>query len=137
MTDLLKGGGAKAFKMTEAARRAFARIKELFTQAPMLRHFNSQRLRRVETDASDFAVGLIMSQLFEDGWHPVVFWSRKLTEVEGRYKTHDKELLAIVEVFYKWRHYLAGEETSVEVLSDYNNLKYFITTKSLTAHQVR
>ena len=57
--------------------------------------------------------------------------------MEGHYETHDKELLAIIEAFRKWRHYLAGGETPVEVLSDHNNLKYFMTTKSLTARQAR
>ena len=60
-----------------------------------------------------------------------------MTDVEQRYEVHDQELLAIVEGFKKWRYYLARGNSLVEVLSDYSNLKYFISTKSLSAHQAR
>jgi RNase H-like domain found in reverse transcriptase len=53
------------------------------------------------------------------------------------YETYDKELLAIVEVFKRWRHYLAAVESLTEVLCDYNNLKYFMTTTALNRRQAR
>ena len=56
---------------------------------------------------------------------------------ETRYKTHDAELLAIVEAFKTWRHYLEGCKHEVLVLTDYNNLQRFIDTKSLSSRQVR
>ena len=55
---------------------------------------------------------------------------------ETWYKTHDGELLAIVEAFKMWGHYLEGCKHEVLVLMDYNNLCYFIDTKSLSSRQV-
>jgi RNase H-like domain found in reverse transcriptase len=52
--------------------------------------------------------------------------------VEARYNTHDQELLAIVKGFEEYRYFLIGGEGPVEVLTDYNNLRYFIITKKLT-----
>ena len=54
-----------------------------------------------------------------------------------RYKTHDSELLAIVEAFKTWRHYLEGCKHEVLVLTDHNNLRRFMDTKSLSSRQVR
>ena len=56
---------------------------------------------------------------------------------ETRYKTHNAELLAIVEAFKTWRHYLKGCKHEVLVLTDYNNLRRFMDTKSLSSRQVR
>ena len=56
---------------------------------------------------------------------------------ETRYETHNQKLLAIVEVFKTWRHYLEGSKFEVIVLTDYNNLCRFMGTKSLSSRQVR
>ena len=56
---------------------------------------------------------------------------------ETRYETHDAELLAIVEAFKNWRHYLEGYQYEVLVLTDHNNLRWFIDTKSLSYRLVR
>ena len=56
---------------------------------------------------------------------------------ETRYETHDGELLAIVEAFKTWRHYLEGSRHEVLVLTDHNNLRRFMDTKSLSSRQVR
>ena len=56
---------------------------------------------------------------------------------ETRYETHDGELLAIVEAFYTWRHYLESCKQEVLVLTDYNNLRRLLDTKSLSSRQVR
>ena len=55
---------------------------------------------------------------------------------ETRYETHDGELLAIVETFKTWRHYLEGCKHEVLVLTDHNNLRRFMDTKNLSSIQV-
>ena len=54
---------------------------------------------------------------------------------ETRYKTHNGELLAIVEAFKTWRNYLEGYQHEVLVLTDHNNLHRFMDTKSLSSRQ--
>ena len=56
---------------------------------------------------------------------------------ETQYKTHNGELLAIVIAFKTWRHYLENCKHEVFVLTDYNNLRRFMDTKSLSFWQVR
>ena len=56
---------------------------------------------------------------------------------ETRYETYNSELLAIVEAFKIWHHYLEGCKHEVLVLTNHNNLRQFINTKSLSSCQVQ
>ena len=56
---------------------------------------------------------------------------------ETGYETHNHELLAIVEAFKTWRHYLKGCKIEVLVLTDHKNLCQFMDTKSLSSRRVR
>ena len=92
----------------------------------------------MESDASDFALGAVLSQRDDDNrLHPNAFHSRKFTPAEINYEIHDKELLAIVDSFKHWRRYLEGAKHQVQVFSDHQNLEYFTTTKVLNRRQAR
>lgn len=129
---------AKSWKWTPEMDVAFQRLKEAFTTAPILVHFDPSKVPIVETDASDFALGAVLSQKGDDNkLHPVAFHSRKLTKPEMNYEVHDKELLAVVDSFSRWRRYLEGAEHRIEVFSDHQNLAYFKTAKVLNRRQAR
>ena len=52
---------------------------------------------RMEVDASNYAMGGVLSMECEDGlWRPVVFLLKLLNKMERNYEIHDKEMLAIV-----------------------------------------
>ena len=54
----------------------------------------------IEADASNFALGSILSQPSSDGdLHPVCLYTLKFTSAELNYPIYDKELLAVVEGF--------------------------------------
>ena len=50
---------------------------------------------------------------------------------EQNYDIHNKELLAIVDVFKHWKHYLQGARHEVAVITDHKNLTSFTTIKAL------
>ena len=138
--NLSKSKKTESGFLTSGARKAFTELRQAFIKAPILHHFDPERHIRVETDASGYAIGGVLSQLTSDNlgrWHPVAFFSRKMIPAETRYETYDGELLAIIEVFKTWRHYLEGSQHEVFVLTDHNNLYRFIETKSLSSKQVR
>ena len=120
--------------LTSEAKEAFNRLRQAFTEAPILRHFDPECHIRIETDASGYAIGGVLSQLTPNqvtsddaigsnvDWHPVAYFSRKMIPAETRYETHNGELLAIDEAFETWRHYLEGFKHEVLVLTDHNNL---------------
>lgn len=131
-------GDKKDWKWTDEMKHAFHELKYRFTHAPILVHFDPEKQVYVEADASDFAIGAVMSQKDdEERLRPVAFHSRKLTPAEMNYEIHDKELLAIVDSFDKWRQYLEGARHRIEVFSDHQNLAYFTTAKVLNRRQAR
>ena len=48
------------------------------------------------TDASNFVIGAVLSQVWDDGEHQVMYESQKWNATEGNYATHEKELLAVI-----------------------------------------
>ena len=113
--------------------KSFKALKAAFTSAPVLTHWVLDKPIIVETDASDYALGAILSIQTDSGEiHPVAFHSRTFSAPELNYDTHDKELLAIFDAFRVWRHFLEGSGTPVDVVTDHKNLEYFSTMKVLT-----
>ena len=88
------------FIWSSDAAEAFESLKRAFTTAPILAHVDPTKRFILEADASDFALGSVLSQTGDDGQlHPVAFHSRKFEAAEINYEIHDKELLAIVDCF--------------------------------------
>ena len=120
------------------ADQAFEILKMAFTSAPILTHLDFQKPFFLESDASDFALGAVLSQHGEDErLHPVAFHSRKFTAAEINYEIHDKELLAIIDSFQEWRHFLEGARHPITVHTDHKNLEYFMSAKVLNRRQAR
>jgi hypothetical protein len=137
LTESTKGD-KKDWRWTPEMETAFVNLKEWFTTAPILTHFNPKRQCIVETDASDFALGAVLSQKEDDDMlHPIAYHSRKFSTAEINYEIHDKELLAVVDSFKIWRRYLEGTLLTVLVYNDDQNLEYFTTTKVLIRRQAR
>src|SRR6202162_2246059 len=59
LTDLLRKDGK--WYWTAACDKAFEYLKELFKSEPVLCHFHPSRRKVVETDASDFVKGAVLS----------------------------------------------------------------------------
>ena len=78
-------------------------LKRAFTTGPILTHFDETRSTKLETDASDIALGAVLSQLcVDEPWHPIAFHSRKFAPADVNYDVHDKEMTAIVAAFREW-----------------------------------
>jgi hypothetical protein len=94
--------------------------------------FDPDRVIMMEIDASDYAVGAYISQIEDDGkLYSIAFYFRKISSAEANYDIYNKELLAIIAAFQKWRVYLEGSKHTVKILTNYKNLTYFTTTKKL------
>ncbi|MBW0492295.1 hypothetical protein O181_032010 [Austropuccinia psidii MF-1] len=132
-TSLLKKDSP--FIFNEEALSQFQLLKEAFTTAPILFHFNPSLPTNVETDASDYALGAVLSQVNDSGKHPIAFYSCKLLPAEPNYEIHDKELLGIVWALKRWRAFLLSLSDSFEVLTDHSSLQYFRSSKVLTCCQ--
>jgi len=135
LMELTKKEAGKGWEWNPEAEAAFKELKRRFTMAPILAHFDPTK-PVIKTDASDFALGAVLSQRDEENrLHPVAFHSRKFQPAEINYEIHNKELLAIVDAFKHWRRYCAGAVHQVQVFSDHQNLEYFTMTKVLNRRQ--
>jgi hypothetical protein len=89
--------------------KSFEELKNQFTTKAIFTHLNLTKTCIVETDASDFTVGAIISQRVDERrLHPIAYNSRKFQPLEINYEVHKKVLLAIIDSFKVWYRYLDG-----------------------------
>ncbi|GJS93223.1 retrovirus-related pol polyprotein from transposon 17.6 [Tanacetum coccineum] len=86
-------------------------------------------------DASDFAIGAVLGQRHEKHFKPIHYASKTMTEAESRYTTTEKEILAVVYAFEKFRSYLILNKSIV--YTDHSALKYLFTKKDSKARLLR
>ena len=119
-------------------KRAFAELKEAFTTAPVLAHFDYEKEIVLETDASSYVSAGVLSQYDNQGiLHPVAFFSKKHIPAEENYEIYDQELGAIVKSLEQWRPECEGSAHPIKILTDHKNLEYFMTSKLLNRRQTR
>jgi hypothetical protein len=135
MLRLLKKG--TIFQWSEEQQKAFNQLKIEFLKENVLIHADPKEPFVLEADASDYALGGILSQKTTMGLQPVAFYSRKLTTAEINYEIHDKELLAIIACMYQWRAYLLGSIHPIKIYTDHRNLLYFTSSRRLNRRQAR
>ncbi len=122
------------FIWNKECQAAFQLMKDTVSTEPVLLHFDRNKTYYLETDASDYVVSGMLSQISDaDGLlHPVAYFSKKMVPAECNYEIYDKELLAIIRSLEEWRPELEGIGLPIQILTDYKNLEYFTTTKKLT-----
>jgi len=126
------------FVWSNGCARSFEALKRAITTAPILRHFDPERQAILETDASDYIIGGIISQYDDEGiLHPVAFYNKNLIPAECNYYIYDKELLAIIRCFEHWRPELEHIKLPIQVFTDYQALKTFMEAKQLSRRQAR
>ena len=129
LSDLLKKSMSEIWD--EHCYRAFGELKRGLTFAHVLKFSKFKKPFEVHTDASDFAIGGVLMQ---EG-RPVAFESKKLSDVERRWPTHEKEMWAVVHCLKLWQHYLGLEYT--KVYTDNVSVRYLETQPKITPKQWR
>lgn len=122
-----------AFQWGQTEKAAVNQLITAVTTAPVLRYFDDKLATRVYTDASQYAIAGWIEQQHLDGWHPVVFTSRKLRPAELNYSNPERELLALVYTLIKQGHYLRGG-IPFEINIDCNSLE---SIQSMDLHNRR
>ncbi|GKA52367.1 reverse transcriptase domain-containing protein [Tanacetum coccineum] len=82
-------------------------------------------------DASDYAIGAVLGQRIEKHFRPIHYASKTMTEAESNYTTTEKEMLAVVYAFEKFRSYLIMNKSIV--YTDHSALKYLFNKKDAKA----
>nr|GEW24701.1 reverse transcriptase domain-containing protein [Tanacetum cinerariifolium] len=104
MTHLLEKNSP--FIFSNDCIQAFRTLKEKLTEAPILIAPNWGQPFELMCDARDYAVGAVLGQRVEKHFRPIHYASKTMTQAEMNYTTTEKEMLAVVYAFEKFRSYL-------------------------------
>ena len=126
--ELLHRQKKRPIPWTAGAESSFQLLKRKLIEAPVLAQPDVHQLFRIETDASEWALGCVLLQGGDDGLlHPIAFDGRKLKGAELNYPTQEKELLAIKHALRLWERYIENGTTTT-VVTDHESLQYLQTT---------
>ncbi|OWZ02830.1 Retrovirus Polyprotein [Phytophthora megakarya] len=135
LSQLLKKEAA--WKWTAECQQAFDTVKLGLTESPILAVADQDRPFHVVCDASDFAIGCALMQLYHDSRDRVVYYqSRHLKPAEQNYPVHDKELLAMKYALAKFRVYLLGN-TPFVVYTDHASLRTAVKSPHISQRMAR
>ncbi|GKE90797.1 reverse transcriptase domain-containing protein, partial [Tanacetum coccineum] len=133
MTHLLEKN--TPFIFSNECIQAFEMLKKKLTEAPILIAPEWDLPFELMCDASDFAIGAILGKRHEKHFRPIHYASKTMNKAESHYTTTEKEMLAVVYAFEKFRSYLILNKSIV--YTNHSALKYFFAKKDSKARLLR
>lgn len=125
ITNLLKK--KIKFAWSTECKRAFQTVKECLVASPVITCPNFEEPFTIQTDASDYGLGAVLTQDYPDGEKVISFISRSLTSSERKFSTTEKECLAVLWAIEKFRPYI--EATHFTVVTDHFALLWLSNLK--------
>ena len=129
LTNLLKKNAK--FTWDASCQRAFANLKLLLTNSPVLRPPDYSKPFKLFSDASDLAVGSCLMQEHDGILYSIAYFSKKLNTAQRNYSTIEKELLAVILSLKHFESYISPS-TPTHLYVDHNpltSLKRLLLTK--------
>ena len=123
------------FEFDSQCLEAFTALKDKLISAPIVVPPDWSFPFELMCDASDYAIGAVLGQKREKIFQVIYYASRTLNDAQLNYATTEKELLAIVFAFNKFRPYLIGNK--VVVHTDHSAIKYLMTKKDAKPRLIR
>jgi hypothetical protein len=111
LSQVTKGGAKEKLFWSKSQQKAFGELKNHLCSAPVLTLLYLQQPFEIETYASDYAIGEVLTQ----NGHPMAYHSETLSDTVQKYPTYDKEMYSIVQVGRQWKHYILGKEMVIHI----------------------
>ena len=127
----------REFRWIEKCQKAFEELKKTFTEISILAHYDFALKTWIETDSSNFVMTDVLFQMHDGVLKSMAYFFRKINSIECNYMIYDKKLLAIINNFENWRPEFTEMHEEIKILSNHQNLKYFMITKKLNRRQIR
>ncbi|KAL4308538.1 hypothetical protein GQ457_01G018810 [Hibiscus cannabinus] len=121
----------RQFEFDDACTEAFEVLKKKLVTAPIVAPPDWTLPFELMCDASDYAVGAIPGQRKGKIFHNIYYASKTLNDAQVNYTTIEKELLAVIFAFDKFRSYLIGAK--VTIYTDHFAIKYLLAKKRCKA----
>ncbi|XP_023316038.1 uncharacterized protein LOC111693963 [Trichogramma pretiosum] len=119
--------GSQLITWTPDLEKAFVRCRGSIATATQLSHPRLGAPLGLFTDASGTAVGACLNQWINDAWHPLAFFSKKLSPKEASWPAYYRELLAVYTAVQHFRHALEGY--TFKIYTDHKPLIHAFTLK--------
>ncbi|KAH9762999.1 hypothetical protein KPL70_001024 [Citrus sinensis] len=123
------------FHFDKACLQAFGELKKALITSPVVIAPDWTLPFKLMCDASDHSVGAVLGQRKNKVFHSIYYASKTLTQAQINYTTTEKELLAVVFAFVKFRAYLVG--TKVTLYTDHAAIKHLISKKDAKSRLMR
>ncbi|GJS91524.1 reverse transcriptase domain-containing protein [Tanacetum coccineum] len=133
MTHLLEKD--TPFVFSDECLASFKILKKRLTEAPILVSPDWDLPFELMCDASDYAVGAVLGQRKDKYFRPIHYASKTLSDAQTNYTVTEKELLAVVYAFEKFRSYLVLSKTIV--YTDHSALKYLFNKQDAKPRLIR
>ncbi|KAJ8332549.1 hypothetical protein SKAU_G00423380 [Synaphobranchus kaupii] len=117
---------------TRACSTAVRQLKAQLTSPPVLAHFDLSSPTILTCDASNIAVGAVLSQLHRGTERPIAFASRALSPAEQKYSVGEREALVCVWACERWHMYVYGRPFTLR--TDHQALTALLATSG-TGHR--
>jgi hypothetical protein len=124
-----------AFDFDEKCIAAFRTLKSVLVSAPIIQPPDWSQPFEIMCDASDYAVGTVLGQRKEGRAHAIYYASKTLNEAQLIYATTEKDMLAVVFAFEKFRSYIVNSK--VIVYTDHAAIKYLLANKNAKPRLIR
>ncbi|GJY12904.1 reverse transcriptase domain-containing protein [Tanacetum coccineum] len=127
MTHLI--GKETPFIFSKECIKVFNTLKKKLTEALVLVAPDWDLSFEIICDASDYVVGAVLGQRKTKHFQLIHYESKTMTDAQAHYTTTEKELLAVVYAFGKFRPYLVLSKTIV--YTDHSALKYLLAKQDV------
>ena len=136
LTDLTKNRQSNHLRFDEVQRAAFLSLKKQLCESTVLYSPDPDQPYIIRTDASDYAVGATLAQVDKGGQErPIAFAAAKLSDVQTRWSTIEKEAYAVVFALRKFDVNVFG--CKINLFTDHNPLQYLIACAPNSAKLTR
>ena len=125
----------KPFHFDKDCLQAFGELKKALITSPVVIAPDWTLPFELMCDASDHSVEAVLGQRKNKVFHSIYYASKTLTQAHINYTTIEKELLAVVFAFVKFRAYLVG--TKVTLYTDHAAIKHLISKKDAKSRLMR
>lgn len=126
---------AVTFSINAKALEAFEKLKTILADDVTLKIVDYSKKFILATDASDIAIGAVLSQPDEKADRPIQFFSRVLNQAEKNYPAHERELLALTNSIAEFETYLKGRKFTV--LTDSQCIVYLFSNSHKNKRLIR
>lgn len=154
--EVTKGGPnvKQRIEWTTERQTAFDKLKQCLISDPVLAQPQFLQRYYLESDASAYACGGVLSQVRQD-WkgdaktlaahqippvsalRPIAFFSKRFTATERNYSAQERELVAAVASLRHFRHLVEGAPGGLTIITDHESLKYLRRQKEMTKRLLR